>query len=83
MNEGSTATFTCEATGYPKPDITWLHNNKKLTGSRRNVKIIDDIGLEIQNVLPSHNGTFTCIADNILGKDEALVKLVVLSEFEL
>ncbi len=82
VNEGSIATFTCEATGYPKPDITWLHNNKKITGSNIKIKVIDDIGIEVQNVSKRDRGTVTCIADNILGKDEASAKLFVHSEFD-
>eukprot|EP00794_Sanderia_malayensis_P002456 gene2456-2829_t len=78
--EGTSATFTCEAKGNPKPDISWFHNNREIKSDDKNIKIIDNIGLEIENVSASDNGTITCVADNIIGKDKTSAQLIVLTK---
>eukprot|EP00794_Sanderia_malayensis_P002450 gene2450-2821_t len=78
--EGTSATFTCEAKGNPKPDISWFHNNREIKSDDKNVKIIDNIGLEIKNISASDNGTITCVADNIIGKDKTSAQLIVLTK---
>eukprot|EP00794_Sanderia_malayensis_P006875 gene6875-7650_t len=75
--EGASATFTCEAKGNPKPDISWLHNNKEIASDNKNIKIIENIGLEVKKVSASDNGTITCIADNIIGHVKASSNLIV------
>eukprot|EP00794_Sanderia_malayensis_P006833 gene6833-7601_t len=78
--EGTSATFTCEAKGNPKPDISWLHNDKKIASDNKNIKIIENIGLEIKKVSASDNGTITCIADNIIGHVKASSNLIVFAK---
>eukprot|EP00794_Sanderia_malayensis_P019525 gene19525-21454_t len=78
--EGTSATFTCEARGNPKPDISWFHNNREIKRDDKNVKIIENIGLEINNISASDNGTITCVADNIIGKDKTSAQLIVLTK---
>eukprot|EP00794_Sanderia_malayensis_P002454 gene2454-2827_t len=78
--QGTSATFTCEAKGNPKPDISWFHNKREIKSDDKNIKIIDNIGLEIENVSASDNGTITCVADNIIGKDKTSAQLIVLTK---
>eukprot|EP00794_Sanderia_malayensis_P002451 gene2451-2822_t len=78
--EGTSATFTCEAKGNPKPDISWFHNKREIKNDDKNIKIIENIGLEIENVSVSDNGTITCVADNIIGKDKTSAQLIVLTK---
>eukprot|EP00794_Sanderia_malayensis_P006873 gene6873-7648_t len=78
--EGTSATFTCEAKGNPKPDISWLHNSKEIASDNKNIKIIENIGLEVKKVSASDNGTITCIADNVIGNVKASAQLIVLTK---
>eukprot|EP00794_Sanderia_malayensis_P019599 gene19599-21529_t len=41
--------------GIQKPDISWFHNKRKIKSDDKNIKIIDNIGLEIENVLVNDN----------------------------
>eukprot|EP00794_Sanderia_malayensis_P019521 gene19521-21451_t len=78
--EGTSATFTCEAKGNPQPDISWFHNKREIKNDDKNIKIIENIGLEINNISVSDNGTITCVADNIIGKDKTSAQFIVLTK---
>ncbi|CAG9763061.1 unnamed protein product [Ceutorhynchus assimilis] len=56
---GETLTLTCQATGYPKPRITW-HKNNEWLGTEGET-------LTIQNLRPKHAGSYRCLADNDVG----------------
>ena len=68
VEEGSEATFTCFATGTPRPRIQWLFNGEVIEeGSRLTVASVDD----------TNSGTYTCEATNVAGVASATATLAV------
>ncbi|KAL9952577.1 hypothetical protein ACROYT_G039847 [Oculina patagonica] len=65
VNETGTASFQCEAEGNPEPKVTWLKQNSSLVADKRVVLSRD--GLMITDVTSKDEGTYTCVARNILG----------------
>lgn len=72
---GSTIEILCEATGAPAPTVEWLKDNRPLAEKEEfESNLINDTPprglakvrsvLVIRRALPSHNGEYTCIADN-------------------
>ena len=78
MNEGDTASFACQATGTPIPNISWYFNGAPLDKNNTIKYMISDMSLNlatknntltIVNVLQSDNGTYTCEAANFASTD--------------
>ena len=78
LNEGDTASFACQATGTPIPNISWYFNGAPLDKDNTKKYMISDISLNsatvnntltIFNVLPSDVGTYTCEAANYASSD--------------
>ena len=65
---GSGITFNCTARGYPRPVITWIHNNEQATISRytqTDVNLSTDTVrsvLTINRVTAQDSGQVRCIA---------------------
>ena len=73
--EGSGLILFCNATGNPKPNITWTKqgNNSELSTSER---------LTITNVLREDDqSVYKCIAANSLGLAQVTPKVTVLCKF--
>lgn len=67
-------TFTCSATGSPKPDVTW----SKLQGTLDAVRSgINEGKLTILNVTATDIGSYECNATNIIGSNASIVELRV------
>lgn len=79
--EGTSATFYCQATGYPVPDIKWILNGKGAEKKGKRIKIIQNTGLQIDNITVNDAGEIQCMADNILGKESSMASLNVLSMY--
>ena len=80
--EGSIATFSCEADGYPHPIVTWLLNNKSIHASGKNYRMIGNVGLEIEGVTQKDHGSVTCISNNVIGEDRATAELSILGGYK-
>ncbi|XP_055490066.1 peroxidasin homolog isoform X2 [Leucoraja erinacea] len=77
---GNTAYFTCRAEGNPKPKIVWLHNNNELHMKNDiRLNLLDDGTLMIHNTQESDQGTYQCMAKNVVG--EATTQGVLLRYF--
>lgn len=82
--EGQTAHF--EAKLEPITDsnlrVEWYKDGKPLSqGSRfRHIHDFGYVALDIRNLVPSDEGSYTCVATNLLGKDEILSTLKVSRE---
>ena len=76
--ETTTATFTCEAQGYPSPEIKWYFHGRNVSDHRYSYPT--ETGLTIENVGEEDKGSVTCIASNILGEVKVKAELVVLGE---
>lgn len=58
---GYSETLYCNASGYPKPTITWLFNNEQFSGENRTV---------------NEPGEYTCVAVNSVGNDTKVIRVV-------
>ena len=83
LNEGETASFTCQATGRPIPTITWYFNGALLMNGNISFTSLDDTinsTLSIMNVQSSDVGTYTCNATNVVSSDTSSGVLTVNGE---
>ena len=85
----ATASFTCTATGLPRPVITWFFEDRE--GSRTEVVAMDGVltvpvlfdERVVQNALilhvtaPMDGGLYVCVAENIVDTTEASAVLTV------
>lgn len=78
VNESGTASFQCSVSGNPKPAIEWskLENQSEISQSA-----VSRGKLLLQTVTGSVSGVYKCLAKNILGQAQALVRLVVNGEY--
>ena len=85
VNEGDTATFTCQATGGPTPTISWYFNGAPLINGTKhlisntlsNANITINSTIAIMNVQSSDVGTYTCNATNVVSSDTSSGVLTV------
>ena len=81
VREGSVATFTCEAEGYPRADIKWYFKNTTVATTSSKLQLIGNSSLQINNASISDDSEeIKCEAVNILGQDSAVARLYVLGE---
>uniref|UniRef100_A0A3Q1G0R7 Ig-like domain-containing protein n=1 Tax=Acanthochromis polyacanthus TaxID=80966 RepID=A0A3Q1G0R7_9TELE len=75
VSKGSPVTLKCDATGIPKPDISWTlpgrttlvpHNRYTVQGR---IHMTEEGGLVIQNPVLMNSGIYKCNAKNALGTD--------------
>ena len=69
--EGQTAILSCEATGTPVPNITWLFNGHSNNLNSSNI-IISPLNIVsklcVNSMVTAYDvGTYTCVATNIVG----------------
>ncbi|XP_060136069.1 BDNF/NT-3 growth factors receptor isoform X1 [Zootoca vivipara] len=74
--EGRSVTLYCEAAGSPSPSITWVFNN--IVSKHENDTNKNPASLTIKNISSNDSGVqISCVAENIVGEDQASVDLVV------
>lgn len=78
ITEGETARIQCNATGKPRPTISWIK-----TSTRKNLTSDLDGILYIEKVTKDDDGEFKCVAINKAGYDEKSVRLLVQSKPEI
>jgi hypothetical protein len=82
--EGTTAQFTCQVEGNPKPKIAWLKDNKPLMAGTRFQTYFDQPSktavLRINDVCKEDQGYYTCVVDNALNSDRSTATLQVIPE---
>ncbi|XP_072477732.1 roundabout homolog 1 isoform X5 [Notamacropus eugenii] len=69
------AEFKCEARGDPVPTVRWRKDDGELPKSRYEIR--DDHTLKIRKVVAGDMGSYTCVAENMVGKAEASATLTV------
>ncbi|MGH0149173.1 UNVERIFIED_CONTAM: hypothetical protein FKN15_062838, partial [Acipenser sinensis] len=74
--EGHTVDLTCEAQGYPRPEIAWTRGGSPLPTDRRHV-VLSTGTLRIASVAPHDQGQYECLAINIVGSVRTAVQLTV------
>uniref|UniRef100_UPI0035900F1F hemicentin-1 n=1 Tax=Myxine glutinosa TaxID=7769 RepID=UPI0035900F1F len=66
FTEGEEARIACVASGHPRPQIIWTHDEIFLTGSERH-DVTEDGTLVIRNMQAQDAGRYSCLARNIAG----------------
>ncbi|XP_066478768.1 roundabout homolog 1 isoform X3 [Tiliqua scincoides] len=69
------AEFKCEARGDPVPTVRWRKDDGELPKARYEIR--DDHTLKIRKVMAGDMGSYTCVAENMVGKAEASATLAV------
>ncbi|XP_031427685.1 roundabout homolog 1-like isoform X1 [Clupea harengus] len=67
--------FQCEARGDPVPIVRWRKEDGDLPKGR--FEILEDNTLSLRRVTPADVGSYTCLAENMVGKAEASGSLTV------
>lgn len=71
--------LTCQISGFPTPEICWLHDGGKIIVGERHKIIQEDqfYTLEINKTILEDSGTYTITAKNIHGSLSCSCKLIV------
>ncbi|XP_056678458.1 receptor-type tyrosine-protein phosphatase S isoform X9 [Monodelphis domestica] len=84
---GGVASFVCQATGDPKPRVTWNKKGKKVNSQRfETIEFDESAGavLRIQPLrTPRDENVYECVAQNPIGEITVHAKLTVLREDQL
>lgn len=78
VNESSSASFQCNASGDPKPVITWLKGGGQLSAGGR--VVIGRDTLTILNTVASDAGQYSCNVSNGLSSHVGMAHLIVQGE---
>ncbi|XP_068195899.1 receptor-type tyrosine-protein phosphatase F-like isoform X9 [Antennarius striatus] len=84
---GGVASFVCQATGEPKPRITWMKKGKKVSSQRFEVIEFDDGSGSVLRIQPLRTNRdeaiYECTATNSAGEINTSAKLTVLEENQI
>ena len=70
VTTGSKANLTCQASGNPRPVITWFKNGQRVTSSINGVKSYQSM-LIFDSVSIIDEGVYWCEANSIIGWDRS------------
>ncbi|NXL89730.1 HMCN1 protein, partial [Alectura lathami] len=70
--------LTCEVTGFPPPDLSWLKNGKPISLNANTFIVPGARTLQIPRAKLSDDGEYTCIASNQAGESQKKSFLTVL-----
>lgn len=78
------AVFKCNATGPPKPQITWFHNGQKVPPSTTGrIQINSKNELKFTSLQSGDKGTVQCVATNDAGEAISKATLNVKSKHQM
>uniref|UniRef100_H2MUX8 Receptor-type tyrosine-protein phosphatase F n=1 Tax=Oryzias latipes TaxID=8090 RepID=H2MUX8_ORYLA len=84
---GGVASFVCQASGEPRPRITWMKKGKKVSSQRFEVIDFDDGSGSVLRIQPlrTHRdeAIYECTATNTAGEITVNAKLTVLEENQI
>ena len=78
VNESTTVSLLCSASGNPAPQITWSRENGVLSSNR--TKVTAEGLMQIDDARLEDAGKYKCVGQNILGRKEEVASLVVQSK---
>ncbi|XP_065110429.1 protein sidekick-1 isoform X1 [Paramisgurnus dabryanus] len=82
VTDGTSAVFSCKTSGAPKPAIVWRKGSQVLASGTVQVPrftLLESGGLQIQPIMQSDAGNYTCSTSNTEGLVNATAALTVLS----
>lgn len=71
----------CDAEGTPEPNIFWLKDENTMKYTSRIYLSTDNKTLNIDHIKESDAGHYVCVAENILGSDEASATVDVINPY--
>ena len=74
VKEKQNVTLPCSAGGFPPPVITWYKDGDVIGEKRRQ---FNKRNLEIKEIQFEDRGSYTCTAENILGRVQSSVNVTV------
>ncbi|KAM9207753.1 hemicentin-2 [Dugong dugon] len=77
--EGSNALLPCTARGSPKPSITWEKDGQPVSGAEGKFTIQPSGELLVKNSESQDAGTYTCMAQNAVGRARRRMNLTILA----
>ncbi|XP_008579906.1 PREDICTED: hemicentin-2-like, partial [Galeopterus variegatus] len=77
--EGSHALLPCTARGSPEPDIAWEKDGQPVSGAQGKFTIQPSGELLVTNSEGQDAGTYTCTAENAVGRARRRVHLTILA----
>jgi len=77
VNDSTTASLLCSASGNPAPQVAWSRVNGTLPSNR--TKVTSGGLMQIKEARLEDAGKYKCMARNILGREEEVASLVVQS----
>ncbi|KAG5278462.1 hypothetical protein AALO_G00099230 [Alosa alosa] len=82
VTDGTSALFTCQTSGAPKPAIVWKKGSQVLASGSVQIPrftLLESGGLQIEPIVPGDAGNYTCYAANTEGAVDATAALTVWS----
>lgn len=76
---GENAVLSCAAEGNPQPVLIWTKDEIQLKYTNRIHLATDNKTLNIDYIKESDSGLYACVAENMLGSDEATAQLDVIN----
>lgn len=79
VKTGTSVVLLCDAEGNPEPSFFWSKDEHTLKYTNRIYLATDNKTLNIEHIKESDGGLYACIAENILGSDEATAQVDVIN----
>ncbi|KAF5907171.1 neural cell adhesion molecule 1-like isoform X2, partial [Clarias magur] len=76
VKPGDSASILCNATGHPTPTVQWINKIQKSAMSSSSRMAVMGPQLQIENVLPSDGGVYSCKATNEAGSNTQDIILI-------
>uniref|UniRef100_A0A7N5KTI0 Hemicentin 2 n=1 Tax=Ailuropoda melanoleuca TaxID=9646 RepID=A0A7N5KTI0_AILME len=77
--EGSHALLPCSASGSPEPSIAWEKDGQPVSGAEGKFTLQPSGELLVKNLESQDAGTYTCVAENAVGRARRRVHLSILA----